>query len=37
MLMTMTHHDGGMRVMTVVKRLAVEEWPKTGSRLEDLA
>lgn len=37
MLMTMTHHDGGMRVMTVGKRLAVEEWPKTGSRLEDLA
>jgi len=24
----MTHHDGGMRVMTAVKRGSVEEWPK---------
>jgi len=28
MLMTMTHHDGGMRVMTAVKRCSVEEGPK---------
>jgi len=24
----MTHHDGGMRVMTAVKGASVEEWPK---------
>jgi len=28
MLMTMTHHDGGMRVMTAVKRGSVREWSK---------
>jgi hypothetical protein len=32
MLMTMTHHDGGMRVMTAVSRVSVEEWPMACSQ-----